>query len=76
MWANHDVNYLWDNKKADKTANSSAFDAKISFDEFKKIADRWISKYFSKPNYYKIGGKPVVSIYRIKNFVGRSRRRG
>lgn len=69
MWANHDVNYLWDNKKADKNANPPLFDAKISFDEFKKIADRWISKYFSKPNYYKIGGKPVVSIYRVKNFI-------
>lgn len=69
MWANHDVNYLWNNKIATKKANPPLYDSKIPLDEFKRIADRWIKLYFSKPNYYKIGGKPVVSIYRIKNFI-------
>lgn len=69
MWANHDVNYLWNNKIANKKANPPLYDSKIPLDEFKRIADRWIKLYFSKPNYYKIGGKPVVSIYRIKNFI-------
>ena len=73
MWANHDVGLHWDKRNAD-----DAFDQKnkaliwkggIDRAEFEKIARRWITKYFSKPNYYKIDGKPVLMIYEMENFV-------
>jgi len=69
MWANHDVNYLWNNKKADKKANPPLFDATVSFEEFEKIARRTVDMYFVKPNYYKIDGKPVFSFYILAKFV-------
>lgn len=69
MWANHDVDYLWNNKKADKKANPPLYSATVSLDEFKRIADRWIKMYFTKPNYYKIEGKPVLYLYKMNEFV-------
>ena len=69
MWANHDVNYLWNNKVAEKKVEPPLFDAAVDFEEFKKIANRWVKQYLTRPNYYKIEGKPVVSIYKIEDFV-------
>ena len=69
MWANHHVTYLWNNKKADKKAEPPLYSAFVSYDEFKKIANRVVNQYFKKPNYYKIDGKPVFSIFRVPVFV-------
>ena len=63
MWANHDVNYLWNNKKADKKAEKPLFDARVSYDEFTKVLVPRFIDYFKKPNYYKIDGKPVFWLY-------------
>ncbi|MBQ6137810.1 MAG: glycoside hydrolase family 99-like domain-containing protein [Kiritimatiellae bacterium] len=70
MWANHDVNGLWNNKMSTADGkNDVIWPAKVSDDDFAKIVDRWMTMYFSRPNYYRIGGKPVLSIYDIKGFV-------
>lgn len=71
MWANHPVNNLWDNKAAKKSwePNDIVWDGKVTGEEFKTVADRWITRYFSRKNYYRIDGKPVVMIYDIANFV-------
>ena len=69
MWANHHVCKLWDNKAADKKRNEPVWRAWVDADEFRKISRRWIEMYFSRPNYYRIGGKPVLMIYEIVTFI-------
>ena len=69
MWANHHVNWLWDNKTGDKRWNKPRWRAWVDANEFRKISDRWIAKYFSRPNYYRIAGKPVLMIYEVKTFI-------
>ena len=70
MWANHDVNGLWNNKLSTADGkNDVIWPAKVSDGDFKAIVDRWIKLYFTRPNYYKIDGKPVLSIYDIEGFV-------
>ncbi len=69
MWANHNVVKLWDNKVADKEWNKPIWRAGVDAEEFRKISRRWIELYFSRPNYYRIGGKPVLMIYEIATFI-------
>ena len=69
MWANHDVTNLWNNKIGLKHKNDIQWSADVSLEEFKeKLVPRFIN-YFKKANYYKIQGKPVLSIYEPKNLV-------
>ena len=71
MWANHFVTPLWNNKVAGEAKNKRLWSPFVSLEEFKTVlVPRWLSQYFSKPNYYKIGNKPVVSIFQIWNFIG------
>lgn len=69
MWANHHVNWLWDNKAADKRWGAPRWRAWVSQEEFRFIAKRWIKKYFTRGNYYRIEGKPVLMIYEIHTFI-------
>ena len=70
MWANHDVTGLWNNKVSTADGkNDVIWSAKVTDWDFKTIVNRWIAMYFSRPNYYKIDGKPVVSIYDVKGFI-------
>ncbi|MBQ7638242.1 MAG: glycoside hydrolase family 99-like domain-containing protein [Clostridia bacterium] len=67
MWANHDAGYTWDKRL-------SAHDEIIWLgtqprEEFDRICDRVIEKYFTLDNYYKIDGRPVFSIYEPMNFI-------
>ena len=67
MWANHDVTNLWDNKNPDK--KTVVWNADVSYDEFTKVLVPRFIEYFKKPNYYKIDGKPVFSVYNTNNLV-------
>ena len=69
MWANHDVkrNYWNVHKYTDDT--SLLWDGAVDLENFKIIVKRVIKQYFNKPNYYKIDGKPVFSIFSIQNLV-------
>ena len=69
MWANHNVVKLWDNKAADKEWDKPIWRAGVDAEEFRKISRRWIEMYFSRPNYYRIGGKPVLMIYEVATFI-------
>ena len=69
MWANHNVTKLWDNKVADKEWSDPNWRGGVSEPEFRKLVQRWIAQYFTRANYYRIDGKPVVMIYEIKTFV-------
>ena len=70
MWANHDVNGLWDKKVGTRSGKHNIrWSADVSYEEFtQKIVPRWI-KYFREPNYYKIAGKPVLAIFELKNMI-------
>lgn len=70
MYANHDVDRLWDNRVGTADGKDKVvWPAKISDADWRLIVDRWIEKYFKRPNYYKIEGKPVLSIYSLRGFV-------
>jgi len=69
MYANHHVTRLWDNKVADKNTKHPVWRAWVDAEEFGKISRRWIEMYFSRPNYYRIEGKPVLMIYELKTFI-------
>ena len=69
MYANHDVTKLWNNKVGDREKKEVIWSAKVTEDGFRQIADRWIAKYFTRQNYYRIRGCPVLMIYNIDNFI-------
>lgn len=70
MWANHDANCLWDRRLASTDLRSTVVwrGATVPSD-FRIIGERWLERYFTRPNYYRIDGKPVIAIYDLKNFV-------
>lgn len=67
MWANHDATTYWDPKIADKS--KVYWTGSVDSAVFHTIVDQIIHKYFSRPSYYKIDGKPVFSIYELSNFM-------
>ncbi len=67
MWANHDVNHTWDIRNSDSN-DALIWQGAVGYEQFEIIGKRWIEKYFSRENYYKIDGKAVLSIYDLKNF--------
>jgi hypothetical protein len=67
MWANHDHSSYLDPSNPDKSTiywpggvNRKIFDGMI---------DHIIKDYFKQPNYYKINGEPVLSIYELSTFI-------
>jgi hypothetical protein len=67
MWANHDHNSYLDYTAADKT--KIYWRGAVDRATFNTIVDHVIKDYFSKPNYYKINGEPVFSIYELSTFI-------
>ena len=67
MWANHDANTLWDRRISDQ--ETTIWEGKVTQEQFYVIGKRWIGQYFALDCYYKIDGKPVVSIYDVANFI-------
>lgn len=68
MWANHDVpGNMWNHYRY-KT-DSLLWKGTVDWDNFRKVTNRVINQYFKQPNYYKIDGKPVFSIYSVANFI-------
>ena len=65
MWANHDVKKNYWNVHQYPEDESLLWDGAVDLDNFKVIVDRVIKKYFTKPNYYKIDGEPVFSIFAL-----------
>jgi len=69
MWANHDVQSLWDLRLAHVADGNVIWRAAVDRPEFERIADRLIERYFKRPNYYTIDGKPVFMIYEQQNLL-------
>jgi len=68
MWANHDATNLWNKQLSDDFGDVITWRGDVTEDIFKKLVDRWITRYFSHPSYYTIEGKPVFMLYDIKKF--------
>ena len=68
MWANHDVkkNY-WNHYKYD--SDSLLWTGSVDQENYRTIVDRVIDQYFHQPNYFKIDGEPVFSIFNFHKFV-------
>ena len=69
MWANHDVNYVWDKRLAHIDPGAIIWQAAMSRSQFEVIAQRLIQRYFVHPSYYRIDGCPLFQIYDLKNLV-------
>jgi len=69
MWANHDVNNLWDRRLSQTLNENVIWQAAVNRPEFERIADRLIDRYFGHPSYYTIAGKPVFMIYDLQNLL-------
>lgn len=67
MWANHDLNYLLDIRQEDEAP--VIWRGAVDRREFDRIVRRLVEKFFSQPNYYTIGGRPVFMIYDVGNLV-------
>jgi hypothetical protein len=69
MWANHDVKRNYWNVHKFKDDESLLWDGAVDLKNFEIIVDRVIKSYFSQPNYYKIDGIPVFSIFSLTNLL-------
>lgn len=69
MWANHNVPRNYWNVHKFKDDRSRLWDGAVDLENFKIIVARVIKQYFHKPNYMKIDGKPVFSVFSIDNLV-------
>jgi len=69
MWANHDMPLKLINVYKYEDYKTNRWDGAVDRENFEMIVDRVISKYFKRPNYYKIDGKPVFSLFMIDEFI-------
>jgi len=69
MWANHDVKHNYWNYHRYGDDTSILWDAKVDWKNYKIIVDRVIRQYFKQPNYLKINGEPVFSIYNVNKLL-------
>lgn len=69
MWANHDVARNYWNVHRYKEDNSLLWKGAIDWPNFKIIVKRIIEQYFKCPNYFKINGEPVFSIFGLNNLI-------
>ena len=65
MWANHDVKYNYWNYHLYNDNTNILWNARVDWENYKIIVDRIINKYFKRPNYFKINGEPLFSIFSV-----------
>ncbi len=70
MWANHDVNNLWDMHQDTSYQDADIqMTGQVSRDVLEPMFDRVIDKYLKLDEYYRIDGKPVFSIFDYRNLI-------
>ena len=67
MWANHTHTAYIDPNEPDKS--KVYWRGEVTAEIFDRFTDHIIKDYFSRPNYYKIDGKPVFAIYELGTFI-------
>ncbi|MBR0066356.1 MAG: glycoside hydrolase family 99-like domain-containing protein, partial [Kiritimatiellae bacterium] len=68
MWANHDFSDGCNNKVSRRN-DRVRLRGGVNPEEFRAMTKRAIGLFLSRPNYYRIGGKPVFMIYEATTFV-------
>lgn len=66
MWANHDAGRTWDPTTDD---TGIFWGGGVDSKSFENISQRWIERYFSHSNYYRIDGCPVLCLYDLPTFI-------
>jgi hypothetical protein len=69
MWANHDVKYNYWNVHRYNDNTDILWNAKVDWKNYQIIVDRVINQYFKRPNYFKINGEPVFSIFSVSKLL-------
>ena len=69
MWANHNVNCVWDKRLAHDHLDTVIWQAAVNRTQFEEIALRLIRRYFTHPSYYTIDDCPLFQIYDLNNLV-------
>lgn len=67
MWANHDWSNHWPGTSQGQTAPMSR--QTHSEEDMMRVMDYCIERYFSQPNYWRIGGALVFGIYSIASLL-------
>jgi len=65
MWANHDVRRNYWNVNKFENDTSLLWNGAVDRENFEIIVDRLITQYFKLPNYFKIDGMPVFSVFSV-----------
>ena len=68
MWANHNWTDCVD-KRATERNSKTIWTGGVDGEAFRRMTRRAIEKFLSRPNYYRICGKPVFMIYEVGSFV-------
>ena len=68
MWANHNWTDCVD-KRATERNSKTIWPGGVDGEAFRRMTRRAIEKFLSRPNYYRICGKPVFMIYEVGSFV-------
>lgn len=69
MWANHNVKKNYWNYHRYGEDDSQLWKGGVDRENFNIIVDRVISQYFTRPNYLKINGCPIFSIFNVRLFM-------
>lgn len=74
MWANHAIDDLWERtvpiKCQDKHGRQNIRSKPdVTSEAFKNVLVPRFIEFFKKPNYYKIGGKPLFQIFATHNLI-------
>jgi hypothetical protein len=69
MWANHDVKRNYWNVHRYGNDTTRLWAGAVDEKDFHALVQRVIRQYFKQPNYYKIAGQPVFSIFSLSNFL-------
>jgi len=67
MWANHD--WLEIHPLARGATPKVLYPGRVSAGRFEEIGDELVSRYFRRPNYWKIDGRAYFSVYDVQKFV-------
>jgi hypothetical protein len=68
MWANHNANgYQWNHYRYQK--DTMLWSGEVDWENYKIVVQRVIRQYFKQSNYFQIDGKPVFSVYSLRELV-------
>ena len=67
MWANHDWLDIHPYTQGDP--QTVMYPGRVSPETFERIGDHIVRDYFTRPNYWKVDGKPYFSVYDVQKFV-------